>query len=236
MTANTIRIFDMLKRVIRFILDHPIVPAIPQLTAAQTEITATITALESAAGNQVVGTGDQAGGVDSRETIALRLRAFLKKVNRTARTVEDEHPDISPTFRMPRTRSYPALIAQAHAIITAATPIQASFIAAGLPATFLADLQAILTTFENATGRKESGGLTKVLSTTALKLRANRGVVAATKADASIRNHFDGDLEVLAAWAHARRIEKAPVRKKDDDDAPTPTPPPASVNVVPPSN
>ena len=43
-------------------------------------------------------------------------------MNRTARVLETDHPDISPTFRFPKSASYPALIAKAEAIIAAATP------------------------------------------------------------------------------------------------------------------
>jgi hypothetical protein len=227
MTADTIRKLDMLKRIIRFLLDNLILPPIPRLTAAIAEITACITTLETAAGQQVAGSGDSTGGVNSRETTARNLRNYLKKVNRTARSLEEDHPDISPTFQVPRTRSYDALLAQAQAIIAAATPIQASFVEAGLPETFLTELQGLLTAFATATGRKQSGGLVKVLSTSALKVRANLGVKAATKADAAVRNHFDGNLEMLAAWAHARRIEKAPVRASSPAPTPPATPPPA---------
>src|SRR5436190_15195601 len=113
MNANTIRIQDMLKRSVRFILDNPITPAIPRLTAAHTEVTNVITMLEAAAQNQVSGFGRSAGGVDLRDVYARQLRAYLKDVNRTARTLEEEHPGIRPTFRLPRTDSYPALIASA---------------------------------------------------------------------------------------------------------------------------
>jgi hypothetical protein len=227
MTADTNRKRDMMKRVNRFILEHPITPAIPRLTAAHTEVVTIITALEAAADNQAAGSGESEGGVDVRVTTSRDLREYLKDVNRTARTLEDEHPGISPTFRLPHSGSYPALIASAHAIITAATPLQAAFVDAGLPGTFLTELQALLTAFENATDQKQDGSIARVTGTAGLKAKANLGVKAATKLDACVRNHFRGNTEMLAAWAHARRIEKAPRRSGE------PTSPPASSSGTP---
>jgi hypothetical protein len=227
MNSNGTRKLDMLKRVNRFILDHPITPAIPRLTVAATEVTTVITALEAAAANQVTGSGQSEGGVDLRVTTARDLREYLKNVGRTARALEKDHPGISPMFRLPRSGSYPALLAKGQAIIDAATPLQAAFVDAGLPATFATELQALLTAFENATNQKHNGGITQVLGTAALKAKANLGVKAATDLDAYVRNHFRGNPEMLAAWAHARRIEKAPVRSGEA------TTPPASSSGTP---
>lgn len=213
MTADFTRKMDMLIRINRFILDYPITPAIPRLTAAHAEVVTIITALQAAAQNQVKGSGDSEGGVDLRVTTARDLRTYLKNVNCTARTLEAEHPGIRPTFRLPRSGSYPALLVRARAIIAAATPIQGSFIDSGLPETFIAELDALLTAFENATGRKHDGGITRVFGTASLKVQADIGVKAATKLDACVRNHFRNHPEMLAAWAHARHIEKAPRRR-----------------------
>jgi hypothetical protein len=215
MTADTNRKLDMLKRVNRFILEHPITPAFPRLTAAHTQVVNIITALEAAAQNQQAGSGESEGGVDVRVTSARDLREYLKNVNRTARTLESDHPGIRPTFRLPASDSYPALLARAQAIIAAATPLEAAFIDCGLPATFLTELQALLTAFENATNQKQDGGITQVLGTAGLKAKANLGRKAATDLDTYVRNHFRGNTEMLAAWAHARRIEKAPRRSAE---------------------
>jgi hypothetical protein len=225
MNAIAIRKLDMMKRVKRFILENPITPEIPRLTAANTEVVNTITALETAAQNQVTGSGQSEGGVDLRVTKARELREYLKNVSRTARALEVDHPGISPIFRLPRSGSYPALIAKAQAVIAAATPLEAAFVDAGLPATFLTELQALLTAFEDATSQKHEGGITQVLGTAGLKAKANLGVKAATRLDAYVRNHFRNNPEMLAAWKHARRIEKAPRRSDEATTPPAPSAP-----------
>jgi hypothetical protein len=199
---------DMLKRVSRLDQDYPTTPALPRATAAIAEVNTTITALEAAAQKQTGGAGHQAGGVDLRKVYALDLKTFLKEVNRTARTLEPEHPGIRPTFRLPKSGSYPALIATAQSVIEAATPLSADFEAAGMPATFLADLQALLTAFQGATGQKHNGGITRVISTAALKAKASLGLIAADKYGACFRNHYRLQPEMIAAWNHARKIAR----------------------------
>ena len=225
MNLKVTRVLDMLMRIIRFVLDHPITPALPRATAAQAEVTTIITALQAAAQNQTGGNNQEAGGVDLREVYSRDLRNFLKEVNRTARTLEPEHPGISPTFRLPASGSYPALIASAHSIIAAATPIQASFHDAGLPATFIADLNGLLTAFETATAQKHTGGTTQVISTAGLKAKASLCIIAADKLGACVRNHYRGNVEMLAGWETARHIERAPIRSTEE--TPPPPPPPS---------
>jgi hypothetical protein len=232
MNADTNHKQDMLKRVNRFILEHPITPPIPRLTAAHAEAATVTTALEAAAANQVAGSGQSESGVDIRVTTSRDLREYLKDVGRTARTLEKDHPGISPTFRLPASGSYPALLAKGQAVIAAATPLQAAFVDAGLPATFLTELQALLTAFENATNQKHEGGITQVLGTAALKAKANLGVKAATDLDACVRNHFRDNPEMLAAWAHARRIERAPLRSGEATTPPALSRPVTSTSSV----
>jgi hypothetical protein len=211
----------MLKCISRFILDNPITPAIPRATAATAEVNSTITALEAAAQLQVGGFGEAEGGADLRKTTSRDLRAFLADVNRTARTLEPEHPGISPTFRLPRSGSYPALIATAQNIIEAATPLSEDFVEAGMETTFLTDLSALLTAFQNATGQKNGGKINRALGTATLKAKARLGVLAAKRLDACVRNHFRGQPEMIAAWKVARKIARA-ARVPGNE----PTPPP----------
>ena len=218
---------DMLKRVIRFILDYPITPALPRATAAQAEVVTIITALEAADQKQTGGENHAAGGVDLRKTYSRDLRTFLKEVNRTARTLEPEHPGIRPKFRLPASGSYPALTAAAKSIIEAATPLSVAFEGAGMPATFLTDLQALLTAFETATAQKQDGGITRVMSTAALKAKASLGIIAANKLGACVRNHYRLQPDMIAAWNHARHIAR-PARNAASTTPPPPPPPSGS--------
>ncbi len=231
MNAKIIRKLDMLERLHRFILEHPTLLAVPRASTAHAEVLATISALRLAARNQISGRNESAGGVLLRESTWRALRIVLREINRTARILEAEHPGIRPIFRLPRTRSYPALLASARAIIAAATPLETSFIECGFPPNFLAEVTGLLTDFENATAQKHDGSITQVASTADLKAQAARGLIAATRLDAYVRNHFRHSPETLAAWTHARHIQRAP-----SQTPPTSTPSPATQPVATPAN
>jgi hypothetical protein len=82
MTADTTHKLDMLKRINRFIVDHPFTSAIPRATSAHAEVVAIITALEAAAQKQASGSSESEGGVDLRAIIA-----------RTPRVPQGRQPD-----------------------------------------------------------------------------------------------------------------------------------------------
>jgi hypothetical protein len=151
MNAYITRILDMLERIARFILDRPITPAIPRVTAAHAEVNTIITALQAAAQKQTTGKGDASGAVDVREETARELRKKLRNENRTGRVLDREHPGIAATFKLPKGGSYPVLLAAAEAIHLKATELEDDFVASGLPATFLTELTASITAFRAAT-------------------------------------------------------------------------------------
>lgn len=219
MNQTILRELDMMVRADRFIVDNPITPPNVRLTTAHTALVASVTALQAAATQQTFGAGESATGVDLRLFFANQLRAFLRDLNRSARSLEPQVPGISSPFRMPKSGSYPALIAATEAIIDAATPHSALFVDLGLPATFLADLAALLTAFQTATGRKASGVIGRGLGTAFLKAKAKEGLAAATDLDTVIRNHFRNQPEVIQGWAIARRIERSR-RKADENPVP----------------
>jgi hypothetical protein len=221
MNAYTIRILDMLERIVRFILDRPITPAIPRVTAAQAVVNTIITALQAAAQKQTTGGSDASGAVDVRVETARELRKQLRNVNRTGRVLDREHPGIAATFKLPKGGSYPVLLAAAEAIHLKATELEAEFIECGLPATFLADLAAAITAFRAATGEKHTGNALRSGSTAELKAKAQLGVDAATELDAYVRNHFRDNPDALGAWEQARHIERGPVRSPEPTDPPS---------------
>lgn len=222
MDTNTLFKLDMMKNSHGFILENPITPPVPRATAAQASLFASITALEAAAQKQTGGEVEAEGGVDLRALTARALRDYLKGINRTARAVEEDHPGIRPIFRLPRSGSYPALKATADNVVIKATELQTAFVEAGLPATFLTDLGALVTAFEEALETKQGGSRSRVEGTAALKIHARAGLKSATVLDACVRNHFRDQPALIAAWTHARHIERAPRRQSNTQSEPPP--------------
>lgn len=91
----------------------------------------------------------------------------LQAISRTVRPLERTMPGISDKFRVPHNQSDQGMLAAAHAAAQNALPIQAELIKRGLPANFLADLQADIEQFEEAITNKAQIRETHVEATAA---------------------------------------------------------------------
>jgi hypothetical protein len=214
---------NMMKRVSRYILENTITPPIVRVTELTAVINTTITAVDAAASAQVGGTGVAAGGVDAQLDKYAELRSYMKDVARIGRALNRTlYPGVAAQFVLPDSRSYPALIAKARAMIAAATELEEVFVARGLPATFLADLEALVVAFEAGTTMKMDGQQTQVGGTAGLKEQTALGMAAAIELDSIIRAHFRNDPVKLAMWTHARHVKRS--NEPGDNDEPE-TPP-----------
>lgn len=203
------RKLDMLKRVLRFCLQFPIPSALIRAITAQAEVEVAIADIERGAQSQVGGRADSAGNVQYREDLALELRNMLRSLSRIARVLDAEDPGLRARFRLPRTRSYPALVAFTRACINTVASHENAFVELGMPPTFLDDLRSQLAAFEGATERKISGKLKQVGGTSAMAEHAARGLAAAQALDACMQSLYRQDEVTLAIWKHARHIERA---------------------------
>jgi hypothetical protein len=200
---------NMFKRIKRYVLENAITPPLPSVTALATKIDAGIEAYENAAGLQFGGSGESSGGVNTRREQYQALRDYLKDLARVGRSLDRAtHPGLAETFVLPRTGNYPLLLAAADAMVAKATPLETEFVAHGMPATFLADIAALVTAFSAGTDSKIDGHQTQVEATSALRNSAAAAMDAAIKLDAIIRAHFRDNPVKLDGWASARHVAR----------------------------
>ena len=213
MNAKICRKLDMFERVRVCVLRYALRSAGPVAVAALQQLEVSIERLSAAAAGQIASREASAGGVSWREACWRELRGKLVDINRTGRVLGDV--SVRPKFCLPRSRSYPKLIASAKVIIATARSMEGLFLGAGMQADFLEEIEQLLAAFESATDQKISGKLAQVEATTELALQARLGLAAATTLDACARNYFRGNAEALGAWVVARHIERSPVRRKE---------------------
>ncbi len=215
MNAKIRRKLEMFEQVRVCVLRYALGNAGPIAVVAMQQLDASIAKLRTAAAGQTASREKSAGGVSWRQDCWRELRRKLVDINRTGRVLGDI--SIRPKFCLPRTRSYPMLIASAKVIIEAARSMEDVFLGAGMRADFLAEIEQLLAAFEEATGQKISGKLGQVEATSALALHARLGLAAATTLDACARNYFRGNAEAMGAWIVARHIERSPVRGRNEN-------------------
>ncbi|HJQ26653.1 MAG TPA: hypothetical protein VKA60_22240 [Blastocatellia bacterium] len=141
------------------------------------------------------------------------LQRLLEIINRTARGMSVTQPGLGEQFRMPLGSGDQALLTGARAFHANATPLKQQFIDNDLPADFLTQLAAEIEEFEQALTDKHQHRDSRVTATAAKEAAFERGLNALRQLDPVMRNRFDGDPVMLAAWesaSHAARPSRPP--------------------------
>ena len=225
--AHRIRL-NAMSRGHRHVLDHPVTPAIPALTAATTGLGGVITQLETLGGGRIVGTGTVRGAVETRQAAKAELRDAVSAVSKVAKTLDKAtHPNVAAQLEMRRhATSYAGLAHFARAVITVITPIEQVFVDHGAAATLVDDLEAKLAAMIAAGNLKSSGLGNQIGKGEALDAIVKTGMDYLRKLDSILSQVYKGNVELLAAWKAAKRLE----RDLPEEEPTTPTPTPAPGN------
>ena len=160
-------------------------------------------------------------GVVRKDFALADLRSLMRRINRTARSLAVDNPPIAELFRTPQGNNEQQRLAAARAFLTNAGPIQQQFIDYGMPADFIAGLEAAIETYEQAITQKNvaidhgvgaTASIGATLKATLKAVRRLRGIVP---------NIFADDPARLAAWESARHVER-PAKSKTVNAPPGP--------------
>jgi len=215
MTNRVRRKYNTLLSVKGYMDTHPLVPPIAEVTAQMTIVTGSIASIESLGGTQAHGEGEALGATDSRELIAVDLRAAMREISGIAKHLDQTlYPGAKATFRLTGTGNYTALINRARGFLTAIGPIKAAFVDRGMPADFDEQLAGKADEFESATNRKWDGRQTQKSGTAGLETLWRRGMAALNELDAIVTNLLrTSNPTLLAVWKAAKRQERMPQRE-----------------------
>ncbi len=230
MRTTAMKRFEMLKRVRDFSLANGTFFPAPslgqQLFATVSQAVATIS---KAAADQSSGFNAALSSTTSKTSLREELRDALTVINRTARSLAFDTPGLDDQFRLPRSSSDQALLNAARAFAADATPLRDDFVSHEVPATFLADLEALITAFDEALSGRTTARSSHVAATAALDESLDRGVTAVRRLDAIVRNRFRDKPPKLAEWATASHTERSPRPTPPEPTKPG-TPPPVSAS------
>ena len=150
-------------------------------------------------------------GVVSKAAARRALRQALEAVNRTARGIALDKPEVLGKFQMPGKGDHD-LATGARQIADDAGPLAADFVAHGLPPSFVADLLAALATFERAINGRALGQETHVGARADIAAALDLAFDTLPRLDAIVENTVGGDPHALAAWRLARNVGRPPTR------------------------
>jgi hypothetical protein len=205
------RRFVTFDSVTEFGTKHPLNPAIARVTVLYGQIAAAGTTMRNLGATQVEGRGGVRSAVAESAIVRDDLLGDLRAMNKIARALPvSEFPGVREQFRMPRSTGYQAVANAARAFILNATPLSQVFIDRGRPATFLEDLNVVLTAFDGSRLRKQAGRQGHIGSTVGLEATGRRGVAAMRELDAILSPIYEPDAVLFAEWKAAIQIERAP--------------------------
>ena len=224
---------DCCHRLLDLIEENPLATPIPAATALVTALTATTTSLDNLAASQDLAFGSAHGAVLDRKQLKADLLSFLKDLSQTARVLDPvAHPGLAAEMRLYRAASsYTAAVARGRAFHSALVPANAAFVEYGYAATVDADLLALITALEDATGRKNDARAIHIGGGAGLDALCKTAVAIIRKLDAIYSKVWKTDPVKLAAWKAARRVQRAAALAEEEPapaPAPAPSPTPAS--------
>ena len=218
--------FNCIERVHLVSLDDDFLP----LTAAETPLFAGVTAawteLKDWAADQEGGKRRFREGSLERKLAARTMWKSMVEIAEMARSIalSGADPGIAERFRMPARRKYAEVVAAATAFAEAAEPVKATFIARGLPATFVTDLTALIAVFGTGSGERGNGRTRWTSGTAGVALAAKAGMDFVRQLRPMVRARLKDNPALAAAWELAARVARGAAGA---EQASTPAPPPA---------
>ena len=226
MEAAIRRLLAMAARVLDFVKAQPAStdPGYQALVSALQELVARG---DEVALQQQEGATAQAVAVRQRAELRRRMiRDQVRYLVRVAQRAAKSNPGFAGQFRMPRGGGpLKDFITSVKALLAAAEPEKDLLVSLGLGGTFLDDLTASISSFDDATGQAHAGQRGHV-SARAELVAIGKEIVEVTNAlDGWFRVQFTNDPQSLAAWEVARNVV-GPFRRPQGNAAPEPTPDP----------
>ena len=170
--------------------------------------------LETAGAQQETAERSRQDATIRKDAAFDKLLEQLRAINQTARGMEKLHPGIATLFRMPRGNGDQATLNTARAFVTEATLIAVEFIERGLPADFLATLEATIAEALSAIGAQDEARRQLTASTASITAAEHQLIDAVHEFSPIVRNVFRGDKATLAAWESASHVERPPKKAK----------------------
>ena len=223
MKRRSKNVLETLIRALEF-KSEPGVPSNARSTALFTKLGTTITAMESHGTDQVSGSSATHSGVELKQLLAEELRDKLRDIVVTAEGLDSElYPGADAQFRMPRSRTYQALLATARSFLEDIGPIKAGFVESGLPADFDEQLTAKIAEFASATQKRDGGASEQIGGTAGLDEMAREGVRLLVKLNAVMHNLLKDKPSMFASWKAAIHIKREPSSAKENEQVPLAT-------------
>ena len=150
----------------------------------------------------------------SKAAARASLREDLRNINRTGRAIAVVNPAVKKMFRLPRFTDQ-ALLNGARAFAEAVEPFVAEFTKHELSPDFLVTLKKDIDAFQAAVTEQNHSKEARVGATASLNAVIKRGLRAVRRLDAIVKNKYQKNGSLFAAWVSASHLERNNGKSKD---------------------
>jgi hypothetical protein len=231
MNANERRQYEMLVRVRDFGTAHG--QLFPAATVAGETFAAVDAAIKELDAQELA---HLAASVSARaqrkDTARQALLDRLQAIVQTARVLRHDDASLIQQFEVPAPASDQTLVNTGRKFARDAAALGPQFIAHGMPAAFIAELNALVDGFETALRDRGLGREARRAAGLRTKAALASGMDAVRRLDAIVTNHLTDDAVATALWERERRV----AYPKRTDPAPGSEPAPAPVVPESPTN
>jgi hypothetical protein len=184
----------------------------PRIAVLFAENKTNITAIHAASAEQVSGDTTSHSGTEQRAQLAAELTHHLRVIAGIARELDPvQYPGVAEKFPTLRKRlSYPILQSRALAFAQDAVPYKQAFLDRDMPADFIEQLNALVTSFAAATGVKNTGTQERAHSVASVATLVRKGMRTTRELRASLRRQLAKNPALEAAWKRAARVQGLP--------------------------
>jgi hypothetical protein len=141
-----------------------------------------------------------------KETARQALLARLQAINQTARVLRQDAPGLDRQFEVPTPASDQTLLTAGRKFARDAEALSSQFLAHGMPATFLADLTALVDGFDRALRDRGLGREARRAARVSTRAALSSGLAAVRSLTAIVTNHLGEDAVTRTLWDRERRI------------------------------
>ena len=233
MTSDTRRQYEMLIRVRNFGKTYG--QLFPEATLAQQTFADLAAAIDQAQTQQVAKTTATVSARATRtEPAREALTQWVLKIAATARVISETNSTLGGLFQV-ADASDQQLLTTAEEFTKNAAPFTATFVAHGMPPTFLADLQAAIDTFERAKLDRGVGKSKRMAAAVDIDAAMAAARAAIRKLDVIVANYTGLDAAAREVWERERRISLPRVQTRSakpavvEEKAPALAPAPAAM-------
>ena len=226
MNDNVRRVFNCTERVHFFGAKPELAPLTPKETTLFAGVTAAWNGMKNWSADQGSGNRGFREGCDERRRLIGLIRGTNRRIADIAKAIslEGVEPGMAERFRIPNTDTYDVVVATAQGFAAEADSVEALFTERGMSATFIADLEALITEFQTASGTRVDGLSVQTTGTAGLELLASQGLKFVQLLRPIIREKLKAQPALLAAWNLAARV----ARRGAAEPVATPPPPESS--------